>query len=65
MHWLASYGAAAGGWIIYLAVPPILSAFYSTVTVTRIENLKRKQAALVEVWGPEVTAEPMQEAREQ
>ena len=55
LHWLASYGAAAVGWVIYLSIPPILSVFYGRVTQTRIEGLKRKQADLVEVWGPEVT----------
>jgi len=55
LHWLASYGAAAVGWIIYLAVPPILAAFYGRASLTQIEKLKRDQANLVEAWGEEVT----------
>ena len=53
-HWLASYGAAAVGWLIYLGVPPILSAYYARATGTRIETLRRDQATLVEAWGEEV-----------
>ena len=53
-HWLASYGAAAVGWLIYLAIPPVLSAYYARSTGTRIEALRREQATLVEAWGEEV-----------
>ena len=60
-HWLASYGTAAAGWLIYLAIPPILSAYYVRATDTRIEALRREQAALVEAWGEEV-AETTSEA---
>ncbi len=55
LHWLTSYGAAALGWIVYLAVPVILSMYYSGVTAHRMEGLKRAQANLVESWGPAVT----------
>ena len=54
LHWLTSYGAASLGWIIYLAIPPLLSAYYSGVTARRIEGLKRAQGALLESWGPEI-----------
>jgi len=54
LHWLISYGAAGGGWIIYLAVPPILGLYYSSISNTRIDVLKRKQAELIETWGAEV-----------
>ena len=56
-HWLASYGAAGLGWIIYLAIPPVLAVYYARATHTRIEALRREQAALVEAWGEDV-AEP-------
>lgn len=60
-HWLASYGAAAVGWLVYLAIPPVLSAYYLRATDARIEALRREQAALVEAWGDEV-AEAASEA---
>lgn len=54
LHWLVSYGAAGGGWIIYLTVPPIMSVYYSSISVKRIDDLKRKQAQLIDTWGSEV-----------
>ena len=53
-HWLAAYASAGAGWSIFLLVPPILKVHYARTAVTRIEALRQKQAALVEVWGDEV-----------
>lgn len=55
-HWLSSYGAASVGWLIFLTVPPILKAFYVRTTMNRIDSLRRKQAALVETWGDDISA---------
>ncbi len=63
-HWLVSYGAAAGGWIIYLSVPLILSMYYTSISKNRIGALKRKQAQLIETWGPEVVPGNMQDSSE-
>ncbi len=55
-HWLSSYGAASIGWLIFLTVPPVLKAFYVRTTMNRIDSLRRKQAALVETWGDDISA---------
>ncbi len=65
LHWLVSYGAAAGGWVIYLSVPPILSVYYSSISNNRIDALKRKQAQLIETWGPEVVPGSLHEPSEE
>ncbi len=65
VHWLASYGAAGSGWLIYLAVPPILSVYYSSISAKRIETLRRKQAEIVEIWGSEVVPGGAQELSEE
>ena len=65
LHWLLSYAAAAGGWLIYLAVPPILAIYYSSISANRIETLKRKQEQLIETWGPEVVPGNLQDGSEE
>ena len=55
LHWLSSYGAASIGWLIFLTVPPFLKAFYARTTMNRIDALRRKQAALVETWGDDIS----------
>jgi hypothetical protein len=65
LHWLVSYGAAAGGWLIYLSVPPILTIYYAGISTNRIEVLKRKQAQLIETWGPEVVPGSSQDPSEE
>jgi hypothetical protein len=64
LHWLVSYGAAAGGWLIYLSIPPILAIYYTSISTNRIEALKRKQAELVETWGSEVVPGNLQDPSE-
>ncbi len=64
LHWLVSYGAAGGGWIIYLTVPPILSVYYSSISAKRIDDLKRKQAQLIDTWGSEVVPGDFAESSE-
>lgn len=53
-HWLTAYGAAAVGWMVYLALPAVLRAYYGMTTASRLQTVKKRQAQLVETWGEEV-----------
>ncbi len=55
--WLVAYGAAALGWAIYLMIPPILGHYYGITSQARLQSHRRKQQALIEAWGEEVTGE--------
>ena len=56
-HWLMAYGAAAIGWTVYLALPPILGNYYGITSQARLLGHQRKQQVLVEAWGEEVRGE--------
>lgn len=55
--WLAAYGAAAVGWLLFAVLPPVLRAHHGRSTARRIRQLQKKQEALEKDWGPEVAAE--------
>jgi len=55
-YWLIAYGAAAVGWMVYLALPAVLRGYYGMTTVSRLQSLKKRQAQVVEAWGEEVAA---------
>jgi len=54
---LISYGAAAVGWCIYLAMPIILANYYGLTSKTRLRMLQQRQDTLIEIWGEEITGE--------
>ncbi len=49
-------GAAAFGWVIYSAVPPVISSFLSVVAQRRIVTLRGEQRKLINEWGDGVSA---------
>jgi hypothetical protein len=55
--WLAAYGAAAIGWLLFAVLPPVLRAHHARSTARRIRQLQKKQEALEKDWGPEVAAD--------
>lgn len=52
--WLAMYGAAGVGWIIYLSAPSIAWLQVELMGARRIKALKTRQRQLIEEWGDEV-----------
>jgi hypothetical protein len=52
--WLVAYGAAGVGWLIFMMMPPLVSAYYTFSGTARADELRRRQETLVEVWGQEV-----------
>ncbi len=54
MHWLGMFGAAALGWAIHLAVPPLVAASIAVKTRTAIAEHKKAQDKLRDEWGDDV-----------
>ncbi|MBK1669864.1 hypothetical protein CKO28_17650 [Rhodovibrio sodomensis] len=57
LTWLAAYGAAAVGWLLFAVLPPVLRAHHARSTARRIRVLQNKQETLEKDWGPEVAAD--------
>lgn len=51
---MAIYGSAALGWLLFIAMPPIMVVFMQMSAQHRIGVLKQTQAHLVQIWGAEV-----------
>lgn len=49
--WLIMYGAAALGWLLYLASPPVVGSFLQIHAAQRVASLRATQARLREEWG--------------
>lgn len=58
------YGAAASGWILYMAVPPISAAFMSIMSQRRVATLRAIQRKLVDEWGTDIIEEGKAEANQ-
>jgi hypothetical protein len=52
---LWAYGTSAIGWLIYMAMPPVVASWIAFTTERRVAALKGAQKKLVEEWGDEVT----------
>jgi hypothetical protein len=56
------YGAAAFGWMLFMAIPPVVQAFLAVLDQRRVALLRANQKRIVEEWGegvarPQETAE--------
>lgn len=51
------YGAAAAGWLLILALPPMSAIVLKVMSDSKIQALRKDQNQLIEEWGKEV-AEP-------
>ena len=51
---LLMYGAAGFGWMIFIAVPPVVGAFLTVMAQRRVSQLRRDQKELIEEWGEDV-----------
>ena len=50
------YGAAAFGWLLYIAIPPVVTTFLSVMSQHRMTILKTTQKNIVEEWGENVAS---------
>jgi hypothetical protein len=51
---MAMYGAAGLGWLMFVALPPVVGVFMQISAQRRIAQLKATQTRLSQIWGPEV-----------
>ncbi len=59
------YGAAGFGWMLYVAVPPVITTFLSVMAQRRVTVLRENQSKIIEEWGEAVaTALEIAEAGE-
>lgn len=52
--WMTLMGASGIGWLLFLAMPPIIKAYYEIVTTQRVHTLRERQAKLREDWGDDI-----------
>jgi hypothetical protein len=58
LSWLAMYGGASLGWLLYLAIPPVAGLWIEVQADDLRRRLAARAKALVEEWGEEVTGRP-------
>lgn len=51
---MAVFGAAGLGWLLFMALPPMVGVFMQMKAQRRVANLKATQQRLIQSWGPEV-----------
>ena len=49
--WLGMYGAAAAGWLLFLALPPLVASFLKIHAAQRVASLRAVQSRLKAEWG--------------
>jgi hypothetical protein len=58
---LAIYGAAGFGWMLYVAVPPVVGTFLTVMAQRRVAQLRTLQRQILEEWGESVARVAMGE----
>ena len=53
---IVAYAGAALGWMLYLAMPPLVNAVTTVTSQRRVVTLAAQQRKLVELWGDAVIA---------
>jgi len=53
---LVMYSSAAFGWLLFLAMPTVVSSFVLVLQQRKVAQLRTEQKQLIEEWGPEVAA---------
>lgn len=55
--WLAAFSGAGCGWLLFLAMPPIIAKLAEAQTALRLRRVRRDQTKLTDEWG-QVVARP-------
>lgn len=53
---LIMYSSAAFGWLLFMAMPAVVSSFVIVLQQRKVAQLRSEQKELIEEWGPEVAA---------
>jgi len=51
---LLMYGVAGFGWMMFIAVPPVVGVFLTVMAQRRVSQLRHDQKELIEEWGEDV-----------
>ncbi len=51
---IVMYAAASFGWLIYIAVPPVVNALLAVAAQHRIAQLRSRQRELIREWGQDI-----------
>jgi hypothetical protein len=54
--WLAAFSGAGCGWLLFLAMPPIIAKMAEAQSALRLRRVRRDQTQLTEEWGQVVAA---------
>lgn len=60
--WFAIYGSAAIGWLAFTWIPRIVIRVSAVRDRQRLAGMMRRQEALIEEWGPEVSGDISEDA---
>ena len=55
--WLAAFSGAGCGWLLFLAMPPMVAKMAEAQTALRLRRVRRDQTQLTDEWG-QVVAKP-------
>jgi hypothetical protein len=51
------YGSAGLGWLLYLAMPPIVANVLNLSAQRRVSELRKRQRGLIKTWGDSLIKE--------
>ncbi len=54
---MVMYSASAFGWLIFIAVPPVVAAFLAVINERRIAQIRKRQREIIGEWGIGVAGE--------
>jgi hypothetical protein len=52
------YAAASFGWLLYIAIPPVVNALLAVASQHRVTQLREKQRDLIMEWGEDIISRP-------
>ncbi|MBL6945739.1 MAG: hypothetical protein ISR47_03790 [Rhodospirillales bacterium] len=58
---LAIYGSAAFGWMMFIAIPPVVATFLTVIAQRRVAQLRTLQRDIISEWGEGVARAAMGE----
>ena len=53
---MVMYSGAGFGWLIFLAIPPVITAFITVIDETNLKQLKVVQRQIVDEWGDDIAS---------
>jgi hypothetical protein len=51
---MVMYAAAATGWVVFYATPPVVAAYLTVTSEIKVKTFKARQQELIKDWGRNV-----------